>query len=321
MTVRTAVLGLALAFAAVGAMTTSAEEKKAAPGELLTYSLVGKFSKIEEKTIVLPSALLHVAVDGDVWSVNNGGMFSKGGTAKAHAKYFVSGLDREFLQGLAQKAHDDLAQRLRAAGFTVKTFADISADPELVAHDRYDVDAEYGLPTDERNGINYVIVAPSNEQALEGGLRTYAWSMRKLAKAQQAFVVLPQYNIRAPQMWGEKGGGYKRNTAAVALAPDLSMGFATLYFVNAKQQGGLVRQEGENRIIAEDVGEVAETSKSNYSLTGDRSVSFGATYGQIKGTKASYRFHADREKYAAALLLAVTSFNQQMADELKKQVK
>jgi hypothetical protein len=306
----------------VGALPAAAQQKAPKPGEDITYSLVGKLSKIEpQSTVIVPSALLHIAVDGDVWSINNGGMFSKGGTARAHAKYFVVGLDKAFLQGLAVKAQEDLVERLRAAGFTVKTYADVGSAPEISAHDRFDVDKDYGMPTDERTGINYVIAAPTDEQVFEGGLRTYAWSMKNLAKAQGAYVLMPQYNFRAPQMWGEKGGGYKRNTASIELSPDLTMGFATMFTVNAKQQGGYVRQEGENRLIAEGVGEVDETSKSNYSLTGDKNVSFGATYGEIKGVKASYRFAADRDKYAAGIMHAVTSFNKQLVEELKKQVK
>jgi hypothetical protein len=326
MTYRKAMLAAALAAAVFGGVVHADKKDKKetntpVAGEPLTYSLVGKFPKMEEKTILVPSALLHVGVDGDVWAVNSGGMFSKGGTAKAHGKYFVTGLNKEFLQDLARKSQEDLVQRLRAAGFTVKTYEEMKSVPEIVEHDRYDIDKDYGMPTDDRAGINYVIATPTDEQAFKGGLRTYVWSMRKLAKAQDVFVLLPQYNIRAPQMWGEKSSGYKRNSAKIDLSPDLTMGNATMYCVNAKQQGCMVMQQGDNRLIAEGVGEVAETSQSNYSLAGGNNSSFGATYGEIKGVKASYRFNADREKYAAGVMLAVTSFNDQIVKEMQKQVK
>jgi hypothetical protein len=247
-------------------------------------------------------------------------MFSKGGTAKAHAKYQVAGMDKAYIQDLAKKAQDDLVERLRAAGYTVKTWEDVKNDPEMVKQDRLEIDKDYGMPTKDFGGVTYVIGTPTDEQALKGGLRTYLYSLRKVAKNQDALVIVPQYTINAPQAAGEKSSGYKSNSASVSVSPDLGIGNATLYFVNAKEQGGLLMQQGANRLIAEDVGAVVEAGKDNYSLGSSIGGIFGGG-GEIKGVKASYRFNVDRAKYGEAAMFAIKSFNEQMTQEIKKKAK
>jgi hypothetical protein len=292
---------------AAGAQKNKAQGTDDGP---LTYSLVGDVPKIEEMTIVVPTTLMRVTVEGDAWSVSGGGMLSNAPAAKAHAKYVVTGVDKAFIQDLAKKAQDDLVQRLTAAGFTVKTYADVKDHAEIVGHGREKVDADYGMPTDGVNGVTYAIGAPGDDQVMSGGLRTFVWSMRKVAAGLGALVIVPQYNFASPLPYAEKSSGYKRNSASIDMVPDLQMGFATFHFVNSKERGALVRQQGCCRLVAQDVGSVALVDKDKYGL------GFG-----IKGVKANYTFAADQAAYAAGVMRAVTAFNEQMVDEMKKKMK
>jgi hypothetical protein len=307
---RSMMLGLTLALAFSGAATAQKNKKQDPADGPLTYSLKGDIPKIEDKTIILPTTLVRVTLDGDAWAISGGGMLSNAPAAKAHAKYVVNGLDKAFIQELAKKVQDDLVQRFTAAGFTVKTYADVKDIPEVVNHSRAKVDKDYGIPTDDVSQVTYAIGTPGDDQVFTGGLRTFVWSMRKVASSAGGLVIVPEYNFGAPLPYAEKSSGYKRNSASIDMVPDLQMGFATFYFVDSKERGALVRQEGCCKLIAQDVGTVGMVDKDKYSLGSG-----------IKGVKAKYTFTADKDKYAAGVMRAATAFNEQMVSEMKKKVK
>ena len=90
------------------------------------------------KTYLIPTVNLVVSARGSVWA--------KSGGAKAHGKYYVDGLSKPLLQELARKIQDDLVSRMRAAGYTVLTYEDVKAEPDIAGHSRNRPDEKYCRP-------------------------------------------------------------------------------------------------------------------------------------------------------------------------------
>ncbi|MCU1349164.1 MAG: hypothetical protein JWO56_2194, partial [Acidobacteria bacterium] len=117
------------------------------------------------KTYLIPAVNLVISAQGSVWA--------KSGGAKAHGKYYVDGLKKDLLQGLASKIQDDLITRMRAAGYTVLTYDDVKAEPDVASHGRNRPDARFGLPTTGGLGmpVTFVVAAPTDEQAFDAPIQ------------------------------------------------------------------------------------------------------------------------------------------------------
>src|SRR5688572_2075509 len=150
-----AALLVALVTPGVHAQTPELIELK--PDKLETDGL--KFLR-EAETVLVPMVVLQVAEQGEVWVSAGGGMLSSAnGTARAKGKFVVAGLDKAMLQDAARLVEEDFVKRLRAAGLTVATYADIKDHPETVAMKRYaaKADARFGLPTDKVVSTHYLL--------------------------------------------------------------------------------------------------------------------------------------------------------------------
>jgi hypothetical protein len=93
----------------------------------------------QTKSYLVPTYTVQVSSLGSVWA--------KAGRTKAHAKYYVDGLDKALLQSLSKKLQDDLVAKMRSAGYSVLTYEDVKNDPDVTSHGLLKADDRYGLPT------------------------------------------------------------------------------------------------------------------------------------------------------------------------------
>jgi hypothetical protein len=229
----------------------------------------------------------------------------------------VSGIDKQFAQELAGKVQADLIARMKAAGLTVKSYDEVKGDPEWAKQDRFEPNKDYGMPTDDQGGINYIIAAPSDEQAIKGGLRGYVWGLRKFAKNVDAIAIVPRYTFESPQMAGEKSASYSTTKASIEVQPGVTLIMAMTQFVDQDEKGGYTMLPGGYREVADNVGELIKGGTDKYNL-GSTS-GFMGSQGSITGVKSVWLFKVDRAAYTDAIMYGASSYNQNLVDQIMKQ--
>ena len=165
------------------------------------------------KTYLVPTYTIHASVLGSVWA--------KKGGANAHGMYYVSGLDKAFLQDLATKLQDDLVKKLRGGGYTVLTYADVKGEPDVTGHSLMKVDDRFGLPSGGGFGapVTFLIADPSDAQSFDVPVQGPGWWLRGIAKAKDLTVIVPDLTFTTPQMFGQTTRNVFVDAAGEALAP------------------------------------------------------------------------------------------------------
>ncbi|MBQ0958940.1 hypothetical protein KAK06_08205 [Ideonella sp. 4Y11] len=276
------------------------------------------------KTVVIPTVYLSLLVDGRVAATKQSGLFSGGNnSAKAAASYQVEGLDKAFAQQLAQAAYDDAVARLRAAGYTVLTWADIK-DREMVRSLARDTSTgPMGLPTFSEGGNNYVIATPSDEQFFKKGLGG-GW----FAEFQQggknrftdATLIIPTYTIHAPQAWTGTSAGYKTISAEANVAEGMNLWVANAHWMGqpkSRMMRGIPGVATKQQVInvtdkAGTVTKVADTTPQAANVVSGLLGALTGT-GSISASSGLYKLAIDREAYTQGVMNGVRAFNAELA--------
>ena len=284
------------------------------PEDLLDYN----------KTILVPAVYVSLLTEGRAAARQQSGMFQRGNaSALASARYKVIGLDKAFAQGIAQKACDDFVAKLRAAGYTVLTYADIKDREPIKNAQREKGDGTIGLPTKSEGGVSYVIAAPSDEQHFKtalawGVFAEFIQSAKPLIN--DATLLIPQYTIVAPQMWGESSRGYGSVSAEIKTGPGMNLQTASVVWMGKPKSrvmrgapGVHAKQQVIN--ITEKAGTLQQpadtTPQSANALSGVLSAISGA--GNIQRTSGEYAFTVDRDAYTAGAMSGIGRFNAEVA--------
>jgi hypothetical protein len=312
-------LALVLAFAAP--LLSAAEPLK--PGEEVKF----KLSRTREgdlrasPTIVVPAIYLELGVAGKVSATKQGGS----NTVKAKAHWAVGGLDAKFAQGIAQKIHDDLVAKLRAAGYTVKTYADIKDLEAMQKVERRPSDPVWGAPVAKSvllGDAATLIVGPGDGQVFKTGM---AWGTfnqfvsRTKSVLGEGTILIPTFTIAAPQAWATTERGYKRIGAAAHVAPGMNLTSARAEFLTDKGSGGSIMTSEQIINLNEKVGELTEkdtTSHAGNAISAALGTLTGT--GSIKGASGYYHLEIDRAAYEAAVLRGALAFNTVIAEAAKK---
>lgn len=274
--------------------------------------------------VTLPvSGKVAVSEQGSAWATIGGGSSN---SVKASAQFKVSGLDKALAQKIAKAAYDDFVKQLRATGYTVLAYEDIK-DRDVVRNaDRRDKDSEWGMPIDKVFGgsSTALLAAPSDEQAFEwgmnGGVFNQFISLGK-TKMTDGIIVIPQYSITAPQMWGEKAQTYSTISAAVKGAPAMVLASASATWLTNKpkvEMGGGpatgVHLKGMTSLSV-DVGELVmvEDTTSGAANAISKTLGFLSGTGSITSQSARYEMAIDRAAYEAAAVQGITRFNAEVA--------
>lgn len=278
-------------------------------------------------TVVVPTVYVKLLVEGSAFVSQQGGyQIGKSSNAvKASAKYKVNGIDKKLAQEIARQAYDDFVAKLRAAGYTVLTYNDIRERDFVKGAEREKMDATWGLPVESsRNGDQtYIVAAPSDEQhfmsGMNGGVfnQFITWGKPKF---KDATVIIPQYTITAPQVWGKKDASYSTISAAINAAPSMQLHSATAAWMGmpvVRIMHGIPGVTTNGAInISDKVGALvlaADTTPetANALSTG---LSMLSGIGGIKQNSSEYTFTIDRNTYLAGALKGASDFNAQVAE-------
>lgn len=283
------------------------------------------------RTIVVPTVYVKFLVDGKVFVSKQGSALSTlgGGSAnsvKASAKYKVVGLDKTLAQSIAKQAYDDFVKRMRDAGYTVLTYDDIKDRDYVREAARYsakDVDAEWGLPVESpvNTSDKYLIATPGDDMQFKIGFTgVFAEFMKRgKPKFEDATVVIPQYTIVAPQVWGETDSGYNRISAGINTAPGMNLQYANASWMGkprvrmgGKVAGVITKNYVTN--ITEKAGEMVKVEDTTPNAANGISKAlslFGG--GSIKASSANYTLTVDPKAYTEGALNGITAFNAEVA--------
>lgn len=305
--------------------TENAVEQAPASKALTVTSINPEDLPSNANTVVVPTAYVKLLVEGSAFVSQTGGyqIGKSSNSVKASAKYQVLGIDKQLAQAIAQQAYDDFVAKLRASGYTVLTYKDIRDRDFVRSAEREQADATRGLPVESsRNGDEtYVVAAPSDEQQFKSGMnggvfnQFIHWGKPKFT---DATMIIPQYTITAPQVWGKKEASYSTISAAIGTEPSMQLRSATAPWMGApvvRVMHGIPGATTDASIrIAEKVGElqaVDTTASTANSLSKGLSLLTGT--GSIQQNSSAYTFTIDRDSYLSGALKGASDFNAQVA--------
>lgn len=283
-------------------------------------------------TVVVPTVYVKLLVEGSAFVSQQGGyqIGKSSNAAKASAKYKVNGIDKKLAQEIARQAYDDFIAKLRATGYTVLTYNDIRERDFVKSAEREKMDATWGLPVEvSRNGDQtYIVAAPSDEQHFMSGMNSgvfnqfVSWGKPKFT---DATVIIPQYTITAPQVWGKKDASYSTISTAINTAPNMQLQSAAAPWMGmpvVRIMHGIpgVTTNGSIK-IAEKVGSLVQVADeptpasgaANVLNAGLQGLSLLAGAGTIKQNSSEYTFTIDRNAYLAGALKGTGDFNANVA--------
>jgi hypothetical protein len=292
------------ALAILASTTTPAQAQNTSiPADIVDVAKGDLFNS--STTYLVPAAHLFVTANGNLWV--------RQGSAQAKGRYFVEGLSKALLQGLAMQIQTDLITKLRAAGFTVLTFDDIKGEPDVLKRDLREPDdnPKYGGMAVWRHGSGrawYVVNTPTDAQLLKPVLQGPHWGLRNVTKEKNALLLVPEYYFDLPQMIGEKEAGYKRDKAGINVTEALQLEHAIVWLLSAKGGGGTVQTKGAVT-FADSVGKVTagEETKLNF--------------GSWKKTVGDFDMTIDPTTFSAGILRGGYAFNDVIVATAVKQKK
>jgi hypothetical protein len=208
-------------------------------------------------TYLIPTVRVRLSVQGSVWA-------QKGG-AKAHGKYWVFGADHDVMQDVAKKLQDDLASKMRAAGYTVLTYEDVKSEPDVAGQSLDKVDSRYGLPTSGGFGmpVTFIDATPTDAQSFAKPIQGPAWAFRGVAKAKNLTVIVPELTFTTPQMWGQVERSAWTDSAGVSMDPRMIFEGATVVGVTPKGGGPAIQVQQHGKRLAADVaGKIVKASEN-----------------------------------------------------------
>ena len=311
---------------AVAGLASAAAAQTAAPVPLAVSTVVVNPEDLLDtnKTVVVPTAYVTLITDGRVAATKQSGFFSSGNnTAKASASYRVAGLDKAYAQQLAQAAQNDFVSQLRAAGYTVLTYAEVKERDFVKAAQRETEVGALGLPVKSEGGNNFVTAAPSDEQHFKSGFAGGAFAEFQSggkSRFTDATLIIPHYTFASPQAWAEGSRGYKSVSAEANVAPGMNLSAASAHWMGQprlRMMRGIPGVATKEQVIntTEKAGELAKsadtTPQSANALGSALSALTGA--GNIQRSSGEYVLTIDREAYTAGVLNGVRGFNAEVA--------
>jgi hypothetical protein len=270
------------------------------------------------KTLIVPTAYVTLVTDGRVHASKQSGLLQRGNaSAHAAANFKSRGLDKAYAQQLARAAQDNLVAQLRAAGYTVLTYADVK-DREVFRG----AGREGGQVTASEGGLNTLTVAPSDEQLFKSGFAGGQFSefiSGGKTRIGDATLLIPQYTFHAPQAWAEGSRGYNSVSAAANVAHGMNMASARVSWLGqpvSRMMRGIPGVATTKPVInvSEKVGNLSagtDASPTAGNALSSALSNFGA--GDIQRSVTNYELTIDREAYAAGVMNGVQNFNGEVA--------
>jgi hypothetical protein len=195
--------------------------------ERVTFGTIKSCAK--SASYLVPTTYLYVSARTKLSA--GGGL----GNAGAKARVFVQGLGKSELQELAGKIQDEIVGQLRAAGYTVLTYADVKAD--VADKERMKPNPRYGMPTQDSRAFpntDFVVATPNDEQTLDYGMQGPQTNYGKAAQRTGATLLLPQVYLTLPQLGASATNNYRSSSASITFDPAMHFAGSTVLGLTAK---------------------------------------------------------------------------------------
>jgi len=214
--------------------------------------LVGRESLRESRTIVVPTVLHYLSVDGAMRSTSA----AVRGNATVTIEYTVVGLEKTVVEEMAQGVEMDFIARLRRQGLTVLGYADIESNPLVARMERRAVDTTYGTPIvrNDASRTTYAVVAPTGRQLFPADPRRPALGFLALAKELNAIVIVPELWVNAPRLARARMQIPGRLAAGMNADPGLDMHQASVAFVTPSGAMGSISLNEALATLSADAG-------------------------------------------------------------------
>jgi hypothetical protein len=135
-----------------------------------------------------------------------------------------------------------------------------------------------------------------------------------------ATIIIPQYTIIAPQVWGESSRGYSSVSAEVKTSPGMNLLRASAMWMGKPKSrvmhgapGVVLKQQVIN--ITEKAGTLQHTADTTpqaaNALSGVLNMLSGA--GNIQRTSGEYAYTIDRDAYTSGVMNGIGRFNAEVA--------
>ena len=236
-----------------------------------------------------------------------------GGVFRKHksSKEIFAAFDQAVLERVLVALQDDLAERLRAAGWQARTAAELGNDvPQLKS---LKTNADLGLPLlkydDTINAHDYVVVslpgkAPVDTKAISNGM-----AIQRFLKGKQGLNANIVYEF-APGTVGETDSRMLGTEAGVGIWFN-----ARADFIGAERGGwGNVNTKPEGLVVAPEIGTLGEIAGSKAGTAENVIRSIGGMGGV---DRTGYQMTPDWAKAEAAMLAAGKAFNAELVARLK----
>lgn len=174
-------------------------------------------------------------------------------------------VDAKAMREIARDLYEDLVAQLRAAGWDVITFRDLSTSTALYRLEQDEVDTKLGAVVDTSSPAKekrrYMKMAPENMPILKAGDGPGISWMHKVAEEQDILILVPSY-VFDPVAFEAAA----QPTGATALGPigeraSLQLVYASFDFINPKLDSGVIRTRAPVQLWA-DVGSLAPSAET-----------------------------------------------------------
>ncbi len=270
------------------------------------------------KRVVIPGVFLKLAVAGRVYGTTGD---EEG--RRPIGTYVVDGLSREQAERLARQAETDLLARLKEAGWQVEDYTALATRPEIREILRAKPDRQWGLALDrEARGHHvYLMAAPQAEQAYASGLGAIAVAPflhggRSLVP--DALLLLPSYEVFAPQTWTEVEPERTEAVSGFWIAPGLDLASVQFAFVTPQGKTGMFYTQRVSGPLAAKVGTLTLHPQTPppkaYTAALNRLTRLNRTVSE----QGHFRLQVDPAAYEAAVVQAYTAANRALVEALPK---
>lgn len=270
--------------------------------------------------ILLPTVNLEVMNWGKITSVTQtSALQTLGGASNSSARSTMEVAvpsDVAALRAIADELYQDLATKLRAAGWEVLTYEETKTDPVLSGIRQESVDPKLGAPLRKVNlgkqKMHYTIATPPGMPALDPGMTTPLWGLRSMLKDREAHALETTYRFDPVALQGQSRHGIGHNTASTNAEANLVLSFAQASFLSNKSAGGSIRLKNAIAVTG-GVGEIKKMADASPHLANGISQALSLIAGgAISSKKGLYLCELDHEALKANLLLAGKTFNDEI---------
>jgi hypothetical protein len=261
-------------------------------------------SLTSSKTFFIPTVTIMVSAYGSVWAQSKNGSAN----AQAHGKFYVKGLDKELVQGLAKQLQEDLVAKMRAAGYTVFTYDDLKDLPVIANHGREAGDEKWaGLPTMTKDPLKYLIANPTDAQNFDRPITGPLFWLRSVALEKNLILIVPEITFSVPQLTGKTEKGYKTAEASLLMLPALKLQGAVIWTADAKGSVTILVQEHGQRPAKEVAGVSKKLSEDD--------TNFSSSWGR---SSADFLFTLDQAAFSDGVTRVGTQINSMIVAQIQK---